>query len=214
MAQNGSKMLPKWSQVGPKTAPRGPQEGFKNNKNTKTRHVGPQEAKTPKSPHLLDPKLDPKLTNFGLILVTFCQHVYEDVSSSIFDGFWEASEPSFFDSRWSENTILTFLVRSLLASFSTPKTFPKSFKKWSQEGFKRLLKGYKKLFKKRCSTLRKQVTMTTPGASLKMCHAAHRHRSKFEHSNDLPFRLVIKGRRKEERQHEGPSVHAKGGWNM
>ena len=97
--QNCPKMVPKLPQDGPKTAPRGPQEGFKNNKNTKTRHVGPQEAKTPKSPHLLGPKLDPKLTHFGLILVTFCQHVYEDVSSSIFDGFWEASEPSFFDSR-------------------------------------------------------------------------------------------------------------------
>ena len=98
-SQNGSKMVPKWPQVGPKTAPRGPQEGFKNNKNTKTRHVGPQEANTRKYGHLLGPKLDPKLTYFALILVTFCQHVYEDVSSSIFDGFWEASEPSFFDSR-------------------------------------------------------------------------------------------------------------------
>ena len=166
MAQNGSKMVPKWSQVGPKTAPRWPQEGFKNNKNTKTRHVGPQEANTRKYGHLLGPKLDPKLTHFALILETFCQHVCEEVSSSIFDGFWEASEPSFFDSRWSENTILTFLLRSLLASFSTPKTFPKSFKKWSQEGFKRLLKGYKKLFKKRYSPLRKLRTIPLPGGSL------------------------------------------------
>ena len=90
-SNNGSKMVPKCPQVGPKTAPTGPQEGTKNYKNTKTRHVGPQEAKTPKSPHLLGPKLDPKLTHFGQMLVTFCQHVYEDVSSSIFDGFWEAS---------------------------------------------------------------------------------------------------------------------------
>ena len=96
--------------------------------------------KTRKSPHLLGPKLDPKLTHFALILVTFCQHVYEDVSSSIFDGFWEASEPSFFDIRRSENIILTFLLRSLLASFSTPKTLQKSIKKGSQECFKRLLK--------------------------------------------------------------------------
>ena len=149
MVPKCSKNVPKWPQDGPRTAPRGPQEGFKNNKNTKTRHVGPQEANTRKYGHLLGPKLDPKLTHFGLILVTFCQHVYEDVSSSIFDGFWEASEPSFFDSRWGENTILTFLLRSLLASFSTPKTFPKSFKKWSQEGFKRLLKGYLKIIQKK-----------------------------------------------------------------
>ena len=93
--QNGYKLVPRWSQ----DAPRRPQETTKNNKNTKTKHTGPQKAKTPKSPHLLGPKLDPKLTHFGLILVTVCQHVYEEVSSFIFDGFWEASEPSFFDSR-------------------------------------------------------------------------------------------------------------------
>ena len=166
MAQNVSKIVPKWPQVAPKMVPRCPKKATKNNKNTKTKNVGPQEVPPPFRSHLLGPKMEPKVTHFGQILVTFCQHVYEDVSSSIFDGFWEASEPSFFDSRWSENTILTFLVRSLLASFSTPKTFPKSFKKWSQEGFKRLLKGYNNLFKKRCSTLRKQGTMTTPGASL------------------------------------------------
>ena len=135
--QNGPSMVPKWSQ----DAPRRPQ---KTTKNTKTKNVGPQEVPPRFRGHLLGPMLDPKLNHFGQNLETFCQHVCEEVSSSIFNGFWEASEPSFFDSRWSENTILTFLVRSLLASFSTPKTFPKSFKKWSQEGFKRLLKGYKK----------------------------------------------------------------------
>ena len=70
--QNGPKMIPKWPQDGPKTAPRGPQEGFKNNKNTKTRHVGPQEANTRKYGYLLGPKLDPKLIYFALILVIFC----------------------------------------------------------------------------------------------------------------------------------------------
>ena len=157
MAHNGFKMPPKWPRVGAKTAPRGPKRVPKNNKNTKTKNVGPQEVPPPFRSHLLGPMLDPKLNHFGQILETFCQHVYEDVSSSIFDGFWEASEPSFFDSRWSENTILTFLLRSLLASFSTPKTLPKSSKKWSQEGFKRLLKGYKNLFKKTCFSLRKQL---------------------------------------------------------
>ena len=98
-SQNGPKMIPKWPQVAPKMVPRCPKKATKNNKNTKTKHTGPKERKPPKSPRLLGPKLDPKLTHFGLILVTFCKHVYEDVSSSIFDGFGEASEPPFFDSR-------------------------------------------------------------------------------------------------------------------
>ena len=166
MAQNGSKMVPKWPQVAPKMVPRCPKKATKNNKNTKTKKVGPQEVPPPFRSHLLGPMLDPKLNNFGQILETFCQHVCEDVSSSIFDGFWEASEPSFFDSRWGENTILTFLLRSLLASFSTPKTLPKSSKKWSQEGFKRLLKGYKKLFKKSLHPRCKRHTMTMPRGSL------------------------------------------------
>ena len=165
-SQNGAKTVPKWLQVGPKMVPRGPQEGFKNNKNTKTRHVGPQETKTPKSPRLLGPKLDPKLTYFALILVIFCQHVYEDVSSSIFECFFGSLNLHFLILANAKTQFLTCWLRSLLASFSTPKTFPKSTKRWSQEGFKRLLKGSKNLFKKRCSTLRKQGTMTMPGGSL------------------------------------------------
>ena len=103
LVQIWHKIIPKCSQNGPKMAPSrsqdGPKKATKNNKNTKTKKVGPQEAKTPKSRRLLGPMLDPKLNNFGRILETFCQHVCEEVSSSIFDGFWEASEPSFFDSR-------------------------------------------------------------------------------------------------------------------
>ena len=98
-SQNGPKMVPKWPQVAPKMVPRCPKKATKNNKNTKTKKVGPQEVPPPFRSHLLGPMLDPKLNHFGQILETFCQHVYEDVSSSIFDGFWEASEPSFFDSR-------------------------------------------------------------------------------------------------------------------
>ena len=165
-SQYDPKMVPKLCQHGPKMVPRCFKKATKNNKNTKTKNLGPHELPPPFGGHLLGPKLDPKLTHFRLVLEIFCQHVCEDVSSSIFAGFWEASEPSFFDCRWRENTILTFLLRSLLASFSTPKTLPKSIKKWSQEGFKRLLKGYKKIFKKRCSPVRKWDPMTSPGASL------------------------------------------------
>ena len=94
-------------------------------------------------------KLGPMLGHFWSHVAQISEHVCEHVSSSIFDGFWEASEPPFFDFRRGENTIFTFLLRSLLASFSTPKTLPKSIKKRSQEGFKRLLKGSKNRFKKR-----------------------------------------------------------------
>jgi hypothetical protein len=49
MAQDGPKMAqdgPKMAQDGPKMAPKVFQEGSKNNRNTKTKHTGPQKAKT------------------------------------------------------------------------------------------------------------------------------------------------------------------------
>ena len=64
-SQHGPKIVPKWPQVGAKAAPRGPKRIPKNNKSSKTKKMRPQEALTPKSTHLLGPKLDPKLTHFG-----------------------------------------------------------------------------------------------------------------------------------------------------
>ena len=52
-----------------KMAPRRPQEGPKNNKKTKTKHVGPQEAPPPKYSHLFGHKLDPKLELSWAILI-------------------------------------------------------------------------------------------------------------------------------------------------
>ena len=84
------------------------------------------------------------LGHFWSHVAQISEHVCEDVSSSIFDGFWEASEPSFFDFRRGENTIFTFLLRSLLAAFSTPKTLPKS----DQIGPKRAPNSSKKVIEK------------------------------------------------------------------
>ena len=84
------------------------------------------------------------LGHFWSHVAQISEHVCEHVSSSIFDGFWEASEPPFFDFRRGENTIFTFLLRSLLASFSTPKTLPKS----DQIGPKRAPKSIKKVIEK------------------------------------------------------------------
>ena len=89
-------------------------------------------------------KLGPMLGHFWSHVAQISEHVCEHVSSSIFDGFWEASEPPFFDFRRGENTIFTFLLRSLLASFSTPKTLPKS----EQIGSKRAPKSSKKVIEK------------------------------------------------------------------
>ena len=94
-SQNGPKMAPSRSQDGPKM----PQEGHKKQQKHENEKCWAQEVPPPFRSHLLGPMLDPKLNHFGQILETFCQHVCEEVSSSIFDGFWEASEPSFFDSR-------------------------------------------------------------------------------------------------------------------
>ena len=88
--------------------------------------------------------LGPMLGHFWSHVAQISEHVCEHVSSSIFDGFWEASEPPFFDFRRGENTIFTFLLRSLLASFSTPKTLPKS----EQIGSKRAPKSIKKVIQK------------------------------------------------------------------
>ena len=43
-SHNGPKMVPKWPQVAPKMVPRCPKKATKNNENTKTKKVGPQEA--------------------------------------------------------------------------------------------------------------------------------------------------------------------------
>ena len=67
--QDDPKMIPKWSQNGSKMVPRRPQEGPKNNKKTKTKYFGPQEAPPPKYSHLLGPKLDPNLELSWAILM-------------------------------------------------------------------------------------------------------------------------------------------------
>ena len=84
------------------------------------------------------------LGHFWSHVAQFSEHVCEHVSAATFDGFWQASELSFFDFRRGENTIFTFLLRSLLASFSTPKTLPKS----EQIGPKRAPKSIKKVIEK------------------------------------------------------------------
>ena len=87
MPQTGPKIVPKSSQNGPKLVPRRPQEGpggFKKQQQKIENEKWHQEAPTPKSPHLLGPKLDPKWTHVGSTLSTFCEHVCEHVSASIF----------------------------------------------------------------------------------------------------------------------------------
>ena len=65
LVQIWHKMVPKWPQVAPKMVPRCPKKATKNNKNTKTKKVGPQEVPPPFRSHLLGPMLDPKLAHFG-----------------------------------------------------------------------------------------------------------------------------------------------------
>ena len=58
--------------------------------------------------------------------------------------FFTAFKPSFFDSRRSENSILTFSSGSMLASILASKTFPK----WTQNGPKTVSRGSQRLLKK------------------------------------------------------------------
>ena len=44
LVQIWHKIIPKWSQVGPKMVPRCPKKATKNNKNTKTENVGPKRC--------------------------------------------------------------------------------------------------------------------------------------------------------------------------
>merc|ERR1712078_180782 len=100
----------------------------------KTKNVGAQEANTRKYGHLLGPKLDPKLVHFGQISETFCEHVCEDVSSSIFDGFWEASEPSFFDFRRGQKHNFHIFVKVFVGIVFDSQNPPKIRPNPPQEG--------------------------------------------------------------------------------
>ena len=78
------------------------------------------------------------LAILGQKLVPFCLLAWKRLLHGFCNGFLGASEPSKLCFRLSENTILTFSSRSLLASFSTSKTSPKSIQKRCQEGPKKL----------------------------------------------------------------------------
>ena len=93
-------------------------------------------------------------------LVPFCLLAWKSLLHGFCDGFWGASEPSKLCFRLSENTILTFSSRTLLAVFSTSNTSPRSIQK-------RCLEGPKKLpdrCQKRCAEqVSKKSVQETPG---------------------------------------------------
>ena len=133
-AQNCAKRAPRGSQEAsrPRCAER---VSKKNCKNTQLIPVGPFLA-------LFGPQVGAHIAVMLAILsqnlVPFCLLAWKRLLHGFCDGFWGASEPSKLCFRLSENTILTFSSRSLLASFSTSKTSPKSIPKRCQEGPKKL----------------------------------------------------------------------------
>ena len=153
-------MVPTWSQVGAKTAQRGPKRTPRNNKNSKTKNLGPKMGLPPNSVTSWGPSWWTKIGDF----LRTC------LRRRFFIDFW-----------WFLGGLRTFIfwfsprrkhnfhifVKVFVGIVFDPQTLPKST---TTNCLKRVSRGSwkftKNIFEKRCSTLRKQGTMTTPGGSL------------------------------------------------
>ena len=136
------KSSPKLCQEGPKRLPRGFQTEMCRTSVKKELQENPASSCFPFLGPFWSPSWGPYCGHVGDFepkLVPFCLLAWKSLLHGFSDGFWGASEPSRLCFHFSENAILTFSSRSLLASLSTSKTSPKSIQKTLPTGLKKLL---------------------------------------------------------------------------
>ena len=156
------KSSPKWCQQGPKRLPRGFQTEMCRASVKKELQEHPGSSGCPVFGPQVGAYIAVMLAILSQNLVPFCLLAWKRLLHGFCNGFWGAPEPSKLCFRLGENTILTFSSRSLLASFSTSKTSPKSFPKRCQEGAKKLPDRCEKRCAKQVSKKSVRVILSNP----------------------------------------------------